>query len=260
MACLRNEEKHRWKRNIICYFGLFVIPVCPVFLYFRPFFLSFFLFFLFFFILLNHSFVILMGSNQLATRFVLAFQSNCLLHVFGSGLFRTKSAGFRWIQIPWRVWFQKTKNKKSEREIETKWEKMLSCGIFRRITEKKEIVACNDKEEGSERREELHCRREVLRGTCSMLSSDIGGWNSKKIARSERQAQLVILQKNHSEVDKLFFFLFSSRNNSIACRWTFRSYFKATFRTEKEKKKRGNKKHSNKIHQRFPNIFATIFS
>lgn len=201
-----------------------------------------------------------MGSNQLATRFVLAFQSNCLLHVFGSGLFRTKSAGFRWIQIPWRVWFQKTKNKKSEREIETKWEKMLSCGIFRRITEKKEIVACNDKEEGSERREELHCRREVLRGTCSMLSSDIGGWNSKKIARSERQAQLVILQKNHSEVDKLFFFLFSSRNNSIACRWTFRSYFKATFRTEKEKKKRGNKKHSNKIHQRFPNIFSTIFS
>lgn len=75
-------------------FWSIVIPVYPVFLYFRPFSFLFFLFF-FFFILLNHSFVILMGSNQLATRFVLAFQSNCLLHVFGFGLFRTESAGFR---------------------------------------------------------------------------------------------------------------------------------------------------------------------
>lgn len=77
---------------------------------------------------------------------------------------------------------------------------------------KERNVACNDKEEASETREELHCRREILRGTCSTLSSDIGGRNSKKITRLQRQAQLVILQKNHSEVDKLFF-LFSSRNN-----------------------------------------------
>lgn len=257
MACLRNEEEHRWKRNIICpFFGLSLYRFIPCSCIFGLFpFFSFSSFF--FFILLNHSFVILMGSNQLATRFVLAFQSNCLLHVFGFGLFRTESAGFRWIQIPWRVWFQKTKKK-----WERNWNEMgknVAMWNISAYNRKERNVACDDEEEGSKRREELHCRREVLRGTCSTLSSDMGGWNSKKITRSQRQAQLVILQKNHSEVDKLFF-LFSSRNNSIACRWTFRSYFKAMFRTEKEKKKRGNKKHSNKIHQRFSNIFPSIFS
>lgn len=40
---------------------------------------------------------------------------------------------------------------------------------------KERNVAYNDEEEGSKRREELHCRREVLRGTCSTLFSDMGG-------------------------------------------------------------------------------------